>query len=197
MEEIKACIAAIDYILTSAHAGRLAPQAAIESAYLQLRMICELIALGCLAVHNDIEATKSGKLRKEWSASKLMDRLEKLHPDFYPRPSKQIIDSEGKPSQIEPITSGYLTKDELKTLNGECGNFLHRGTLKSILSGSAKRASKFNTILNWKTKIMTLLNHHQISVIHSDYEYWVGMSEKTTGRVFWAEMKKFPNPDYT
>jgi|SRR5882724_2304781 len=55
-----------------------------EFCYLQLRMLCELIAVGCLVVHGDVEGTKG--LCKVWAADKVMKRLEKLHPDFYPHP---------------------------------------------------------------------------------------------------------------
>src|SRR5215204_5499335 len=41
-----------------------------ESAFLQLRMLCELIALGCLVAHGDI--TRRTKLRKEWSAYRII-----------------------------------------------------------------------------------------------------------------------------
>ena len=41
-----------------------------QSAFLQLRMLCELIALGCLVAHGDI--TRRTKLRKEWSAYRII-----------------------------------------------------------------------------------------------------------------------------
>ena len=39
-----------------------------EFCFLQLRLICELIALGCLTAHGDIKATQSKKWGKEYSA---------------------------------------------------------------------------------------------------------------------------------
>jgi hypothetical protein len=53
-----------------------------ESGFLQLRMLCEFIALGCLVAHGDI--TRRTKLRKEWSAYRIIEALENLHQDFYP-----------------------------------------------------------------------------------------------------------------
>jgi len=41
-----------------------------QSAFLQLRMLCEFIALGCLVAHGDI--TRRTKLRKEWSAYRII-----------------------------------------------------------------------------------------------------------------------------
>ncbi len=54
-----------------------------EFCYLQLRMLCELIALGCLVAHGDIE--QSTKLQKEWAANKILAQLAALHPSFYPQ----------------------------------------------------------------------------------------------------------------
>jgi hypothetical protein len=59
MEEVKIrlnCIA-----MAAAGATGLPHPLARELCFLQLRMICELIALGCLVAHGDIEATKVNK----------------------------------------------------------------------------------------------------------------------------------------
>src|ERR1700730_10759516 len=82
MEEIKIRISAID-----AGTGGLLPLSPViirEHCFLQIRIICELIALGVLVAHGDIEATKTSKLQKAWHAKEIMDALLKLHQDFYP-----------------------------------------------------------------------------------------------------------------
>ena len=84
MEEVKLRISAIDIGLNSMTA--LQPREVCnEFCYLQLRMICELIAMGCLLVHEDIRAGERGKaLIGEWSVPAIMKALEKLHPRFFP-----------------------------------------------------------------------------------------------------------------
>ena len=112
--------------------------AKVEFAYLQLRMICELIALGCLAAHGDIEGARTAKLRRSYEADGILKALEKLHPDFYPKPSRQSHDRDAKGIwRLEPIKSGFLTKQELFRLYGECGRFLHRGNLQALLVSGA------------------------------------------------------------
>jgi hypothetical protein len=51
-----------------------------EFCFLELRMLCELIALGCLVAHGDIEETKSPALQRNYHAGDIVKRLEKLHP---------------------------------------------------------------------------------------------------------------------
>src|SRR5262245_27923594 len=58
------------------------PEVAVrEYCFLQLRMLCELIALGCLTAQGDLQ---TGKLKDEYRADKIIRRLQQLHPDFYP-----------------------------------------------------------------------------------------------------------------
>jgi hypothetical protein len=108
MEEIKKRQAVINSVLDAKVA--VPKIVGAELCYLQLRLICELIALACLTVHEDIEATNSGRLRKAYAADWIIERLENLHPEFYPRPSRQILDAAGRPVRVEPITDGYLTR---------------------------------------------------------------------------------------
>jgi hypothetical protein len=59
------------------------PAPAIELSYLQLRLICEAIALGCLLVHGDIPQSRTGHLKKEYHAGRIINALEKLHSTFF------------------------------------------------------------------------------------------------------------------
>jgi hypothetical protein len=84
-----------------------------EFCFLQLRMLCELIALGCLTAHGDL---MSGKLRETWQADKIIRGLEELHPDFYPIAATEVL----------------FTKEELIKLYWKCGDLLHRGTFETL-----------------------------------------------------------------
>jgi len=79
MQEVRVRIAAIDsgtggYLLT------IPPQIVREHCYLQLRMICELIAFGCLVAHGEIKEVQQPKLQKEYAANKIMEELENCIP---------------------------------------------------------------------------------------------------------------------
>ena len=75
MEEAKARIAAIDTAINKTTA-LLPPTFIQEFCFLQLRMLCELIALGCLVAHGDIAETS--KLKAEWSADDIIKALKKI-----------------------------------------------------------------------------------------------------------------------
>src|SRR5436309_1108319 len=66
MEEIKTRLSVVRRIVFDGSRGGFAFESYIlgELCHLQLRMICETIALGCLLVHGDIAATRAGLCRK-------------------------------------------------------------------------------------------------------------------------------------
>jgi hypothetical protein len=71
--------------------------AVVEFCYLQFRMICHLIAFGCLVAHGDIVETQSKNAREAYEADRLIRMLSKLHPDFYPVPGMQVLNAHGRP----------------------------------------------------------------------------------------------------
>jgi hypothetical protein len=81
MDEIKARISWIDAAIdqTSKWPDRVA---VYEFSYLQLRMVCESIALGCLIAHGDVGI--ANKLKTQYAADKIIAELGKLHPDVLP-----------------------------------------------------------------------------------------------------------------
>jgi hypothetical protein len=156
---------------------------AAEFCWLQLRMICELIALGCLVAHDDIEMTRTGKLKQLWSADDIIKELDKLHADFYPRPARAIVDTDRKPidirtfdgpAAIDYLLEDHLTKADLCELTARCGDELHRGSLKNLMSGKP-RVIDYSDFQKWGTKIRKLLSIHEIVLVDSGYRLWIDM----------------------
>jgi hypothetical protein len=103
----------------------LSPTIARELCFLQLRMVCECIALSCLIAPEDIKAVQASKFQKEYSADLLMKMLEELHADFYPVP---VIIEHPDPGRIHLAdkNADHLSKSELIRLVHFCGDKLHR-----------------------------------------------------------------------
>ncbi len=159
MEEVKIRLSSID----SALAGQVQLPGAIvrEFCFLQLRMICELIALGCLTAHGDIRGTSA--LRKEYSAGRIIERLEGLHSKFFPW-SINIERTSPGAYHAMTVETGFLTKSGLLTLNGRCGDVLHRGSLRKLISPKAPAKSSSSDVVTWHRRIETLLNQHAIQL---------------------------------
>jgi hypothetical protein len=178
MAEIKDRIAVIRFVYE--RRTTLPDFAAFELCYLQLRMICETIALACLAAHGDIPATREGKLPKTHSADWILGALERLHPQFYPVPGRQLLGPGGRPIAIDKITDEYLTKADLLALYGECHAILHRGAMRTV---AVHRKPDFEKINSHCFKITNLLSHHQIQLQNPDHMFWVIMQAKEDGKV--------------
>ncbi len=127
MEEAKYRLLAMDIVLGG---GTGLPKGAIrEFCFLELRMLCELIALGCLTAHGDL---KTSKLKQVYEADRIIRRLQKLHPDFF---------SVGAtPGKAGPVLrkDGFLTKKDLVKLYWRCGDALHRGSFQALYHGDIR-----------------------------------------------------------
>src|SRR5437899_989019 len=89
MEEAKIRLESIDIALVGKTGLR--DGAVREFCFLQLRLLCEVIALACLAAHGDIDTVQKLRkvYRKEYSADKMIGQLQRLHAEFYPRSMRQ------------------------------------------------------------------------------------------------------------
>jgi len=181
MEEVKLRLTAIE--MATMGRTNLGSPFVREFCYLQLRMICELIALGCLTAHGDIQATQSSKLRKEYSADRIIAKLDELNPEFYPRPVTESAPTPPLRAHFIPRLEGFLTKAELPVLVGKCGDVLHRGSIKKLLSGNMPIETKFTDVAKWADKIIALLNIHYFRVFDGDEVYLCTMKSAEDERV--------------
>jgi hypothetical protein len=167
--------------LVSGKTGLLGPLAQ-EPCYLQFRFMCELIALGCLVAHGDIDATRANKFRKEYSADKILHHLEALHPDYFPFPSTITA----KPSGVSEIflhkEGNFLKKNEL-IVYGKCGDHLHLGNLKKLLSSRTPIQVNFHEMVAIAQKFENLLSVHTIARVSGNPLLCILRTIEAGGRV--------------
>lgn len=185
MQEVKTRIAAIDPVILGN--TKLPDLLATEFAYLQIRFICELVALGCLVAHGDIEEAQGPKLQKAYNADMILKMLGDLHADFYPIPITLKPGTTIEQQDYTDVKDGYLTKAELQVLYGECGNKLHRGSLKNLLSAKPPSLQRdlqgLTAIQVWRRKIIALLNVHHIRLHDSTKSLNCWMKTPVNNRV--------------
>jgi hypothetical protein len=177
MEEAKFRALSINTLTNSGYALPVPLQR--EYCFLQLPMLCELIALGCLVAHGDIEETKSSSLQKEYRAGEIVKCLEKLHPNFYPSPRKPVF-SPGH-VHLSDYDREFLTKSDLITLYGKCGDALHKGNLRQLLDPKSQPPADLLDIQEWGQKILNLLSVHLISRREGKFHLIVMLEASQTG----------------
>ena len=145
-----------------------------EYAYLQFRRMCELIALGCLQLHGDFPQAQTQSATKEWHAEKIMRLLHRSHPHSFPQsvvreqtPIGWNITANAKPNA--------LTLEEFKTLYAECGQVLHRGTIRLLQTAGAFGEADYQKVSDWQRKIVDLMNEHLVVRANSSSFYFVSL----------------------
>lgn len=139
----------------------LTPPYAREYAYLQFRRMCELIALGCLLLHGDLPSAQTQSARKEWNAEKIMRILHNSHPHSFPQSVIREQTSNGWNIKANSKPNA-LTIDEFKRLYSECGEVLHRGTIRSLEAVGGITNEDYQKVIDWQRKIVDLMNEHLI-----------------------------------
>jgi hypothetical protein len=152
------------YVIDMAISGRtgLPERGVREFCFLQLRMLCEVIALACLTANGNIKETQGKDLKSGAYADKIIRRLATLHKDFYPRPAIDTRTPDG--IHLAAIAEPFLTKDDLIKLYSQCGNNLHRGSLKRLQSPQIQSPTHYQDIVEWTSKTIKLLDRHYITL---------------------------------
>lgn len=163
MAELKIRIRWLDY----AAQGQTGMDARMvrEFGFLQLRMCCELIALGCLVAHGDVKKTQSAKFRSAGNANDLMKELERLNPDCFPHAVVMRTLSPGSHHFDDRHESDHLTKAEfLRLYTRDCGSALHRGNIKNLLKPNQPIKRNFPELTGPAQKLIYLLECHKIAL---------------------------------
>lgn len=175
MNEVKKRTTAIQQILSKQRTTSF--QATnIEFMCLQIRKILELVSLGSLIANKNELEREQVKYQKFWHAERILKDIERLNPDFYPKP---IVE---KPSNIPNVkndlvdkTEGFLTRAEFVKIYEKCGKIMHADNpfgSKVDLDYYEKQ------ITEWLSKIIGLLNTHMIKLKGHDNFYLIHMQEE-------------------
>jgi len=186
MAEIKLRVEAVNAILQK-RCTTISQATNIEFMCLQIRKILELIALGSLVTDEKEYEKQIKRLAKNrWRAKFVLDEIEKINPRFYPKPGEQVIDQQtGKVKKIIDITEEYLTREEFPVVYDQCSGVIHSHPFKMGFECKSLESE----IRIWITKIITLLNHHQIQLLNEKQQLWVVMHTAPDGNVHTAIME--------
>lgn len=186
MEEVKLRIAVIDYfIYGQGHALYQPPT--LESACLQLRKVLELIAFGSLVANADAYTLIYAKVSKKWQAADLLQELDKVNPDFYPVPVIEVpSNAPGVIHQLQTREGDYLTKAEFPEVYGRCGVMAHAANPY----GKGIDYAYYQKILpSWRTRIINLLNNHEMHLLNRPGMYVIHMKEEADNKIHWYKFR--------
>jgi hypothetical protein len=139
----------------------------VEFLCIQFRKILELIALSSMVANKEEYSKHHEKFAKHYNARLIIQDLERINPDFYPKPTIQIereVDGK-KIFDLQPLNEGYLTKDEFLEVYEKCGGMLHAENPFGHKRDIKKLHAEFPI---WLNKIIKLLNHHNIMLVDGE-----------------------------
>ncbi|WP_156451877.1 hypothetical protein [Novosphingobium sp. CCH12-A3] len=172
MEEIKIRMEAIDRFLKrigDERGGRDTFTDA-EAAILQIRYICELIALSTVAAHGLVGVTS--RILKSWHAEETFKLLEGVNVNSFPR---AVRPSPTVKNNFE-LQKGEMDLGELKMVYNTCGENLHRGAMKHFFK-EARRAYDPEGLVGWVNRIKALLNMHVVMILEQGIVIYVTLSD--------------------
>lgn len=130
-----------------------------EFGYLQLRHICELIAIGCLVAQGDYETFRN--FTTEYNPKKIFKSLQNINPDFFPQPSKRIYKN-GSHLLEANCVEGAADRQKIVDIWSESGGHLHRASLNNYLQKTFKPLPETAHIEDAHIAIALLLKSHII-----------------------------------
>lgn len=176
MAEVKVRLKLINSVYTNR--DDFAAYVVREQCYLQFRFLCELIGLGCLVAHGDIDKAKIAK--EHYEPGVILKRLEKQKDDIFPWAAEQR-NQDGQVSLHFDQDKVQLKKDEVAKLWGIAGDVLHRGPLVKMQKKFSRYPSDFSDIFEWSGKITGLLNSHWLSVVEGKIGLLVSLATAPAG----------------
>jgi len=179
MEDVKRRIAVIQAVVGGASPlGREDFDG--ELVCLHLRKVLEQIAFASLSAHKDAYAQAHVDFALHWNAKRLLKKLEKVHPNFYPRPVKvEGPDTRGVKHLVD-LTDGFLTRDDFEFLYDKASEALH---VWNPFKASRQVVNFERSIAEWTTRICSLLNEHWIRLYGSEDVWFVQMVQPEDGKV--------------
>lgn len=149
----------------------------LELIFLEFRKCLELIALGSLTANRRRYAEAHQKFHEHWRAKDILKELEKIHPDFYPKPitllSKTVMPSGGNRIRYD-VVKGALTKPEFERLYDATSEILH---VRNPFSKKPNVIDIGYAVPQWIAKIKMLVRQHALLVV--DGQCWIcGVPER-------------------
>jgi hypothetical protein len=164
----------VDYFLTGAGHALYQPTT-IESLCLQFRKILELIAMASLVANTKEYSRVHKDFQRHWNAELLLKDLERVNPRFYPQPIKEITSKKpGIKTEQEELKEGVLTRKEFIKIYKKCGAILHAD---NPLGRSSNYKYYERVMPEWLSKIIALLNCHNVRLVDQDRFWLIHMTE--------------------
>ena len=188
MEEIKTRLDAVHPIVRTLGKDGGTPTDFLQAEFclLQVRFVCELIALASLVAHHPLGVPKD--LLKLWNAERIFRDLEEVNEHCFPKHA--TINRSDNGVHVK-VTRDIMDRADLQKIYSQCGEMLHRGMIKHVISGK-DRIYDLQKIDVWMSQIGRLLSTHAIMMLDTGVVLIVNMTGGANNSVHVALAKGGP-----
>jgi hypothetical protein len=179
MEDIKSRLLKVNRILIG-HSPMKNEGLDGEVVCLLIRKSLEQIAFSSLIANKDAYALVHADFAKAWRVKKLLERLETIHPSFYPKPVAFSTIDTGRVKHLLDVTDGFLTCEDFVFLYDSCSEVLH--TWNPYRPGP-RVVDTQRPLAEWVNRMQRLLDLHYIRLAGQEGVWVVQMNHPTTGKV--------------
>lgn len=192
MGEIKLRINVINYFLDQrGHA--LYPLPTVELIALQFRKILEQIAFASLVANRTAYEAAYKNFAKTWKADLLLKDLERVNPLFYPVPVRSVPSMRSTSGfDHVAVLDGYLTKNDFVEVYEKCSGILHA---LNPYRGKINILPFQQSFPIWRSKIMTLLNTHEVHLADQMRMWVINMQEDGDELVHYYEFERLDDTE--
>jgi len=134
-----------------------------------------LIAFATLAAHRDRYSQAHPDVDRAWSATRILQRLGQLHPDFYPVPVTPVRLGPNR-WHFNEVTDGFLTQDDFALLFDKCSDVVHEW---NPFRRDAPLIELDRSIAEWVGRIERLLAFHHMRLIDQPEVLLVQLSDES------------------
>jgi hypothetical protein len=152
-----------------------------EIVFLQFRKMLEQIAFASLVANKDVYSKVRASFATDWRAKNMLKHLGEVNPDFYPEPLKEAsrrVEGGKRHIHLEPLSGGFLTKDDFVRLYDYCGDLLHS---QNPYKCAGPTIHMGRNAKEWLSRIQNLVALHRAKLVTGGC--WIGAVPDKDGRV--------------
>ena len=142
----------------------------VKAVAVQTRRILENVAFAALVSNKDAWDKSPEEMKAMWNPKEIFKDIEKVHPDFFPKPVRVRTPNKGKVRPLTIKTEGVLTREKLLQIYRELNPLAHsRNPLDEPID--LKYYEKKLPV--WLEEIVNTLATHQVTLLHHPDHFYI------------------------
>jgi hypothetical protein len=151
-----------------------------ELLSVHLRKSLECLAFASMSANKDAYSQARAAFARDWRAKDILDRLDRIHPDFYPKPVVLDYTDDNGFLHFDFVEHGHLTRDDFATLYDLCSQLMHAW---NPFTERERHVDFGISVEAWTAKIERLLSMHLLRFVDRDEIWVVVMHDPSDGKV--------------